>query len=135
MALTAHDKQAQQEWFRLPVSETEQRFDTDQHRGLGAPEVARRQGYYGTNEIGEERKRSPLKMFLKQFTDFMILVLIAAAIISGVIGEAIDTYAILAIIILNGVIGFVANHNCFAGGVTNLAIGSENISIIKYKNR
>ena len=49
-------------------------------------------------------------MFLDQFKDFMILVLIAAAIISGVIGEASDTIAIIVIVVLNAVIGFVQEY-------------------------
>jgi Ca2+-transporting ATPase len=46
-------------------------------------------------------------MFLDQFTDFMILVLIAAAVVSGIIGEPLDSLAIVVIVLLNGVIGFV----------------------------
>ncbi|MEE9203492.1 MAG: calcium-translocating P-type ATPase, PMCA-type, partial [Nitrospirales bacterium] len=70
----------------------------------------RRAAEYGPNEIREHRARSPWRMFFDQFTDFMILVLIAAAIVSGIIGELVDTIAILIIVLLNGLLGFVQEY-------------------------
>jgi len=60
--------------------------------------------------LAEARGRTPLAMLLGQFRDFMILVLLAAAVISGLIGEAKDTVAIIAIVALNAVIGFVQEY-------------------------
>ena len=76
-------------------------------RGISAEEARRRLATHGPNVIAGGRRRSPLRMFLDQFTDFMILVLLAAAVVSGLIGEAKDTIAIMAIVVLNAVIGFV----------------------------
>ena len=75
-------------------------------QGLSAEEVERRLQEYGPNELQEKKKKTLFRMFLDQFTDFMILVLIGAAIISGVIGEAKDTIAIVVIVVLNAVLGF-----------------------------
>jgi len=61
----------------------------------------------GPNEIAEYKKKTVWQMLLHQFADFMILVLIGAAIIAGAIGDATDTIVILIIIILNAIIGFV----------------------------
>ena len=94
-------------WYQLPALEAAQRLRTDPDQGLGENEVSQRREYFGTNEIREGRRRGPLSMLFGQFTDFMILVLIAAAIISGLIGDVVDTIVILAIVILNAVIGFV----------------------------
>jgi P-type Ca2+ transporter type 2C len=74
---------------------------------LGEAEALRRVQVCGPNEIQEARRRSPLRMFLDQFADFMILVLIAAGIIAGLIGDPQDTVAIVVIVLLNAVIGFV----------------------------
>jgi magnesium-transporting ATPase (P-type) len=74
---------------------------------LSAGEVRNRLAAYGPNVLAEGRRRSPWRMFVDQFKDFMILVLLVAAVISGLIGEAIDTIAIIAIVILNAVIGFI----------------------------
>ncbi|MHB1452222.1 MAG: cation-translocating P-type ATPase [Coriobacteriia bacterium] len=75
--------------------------------GLTAAEVARRQEAVGPNELPEGEKRTIPAMVLDQFKDFLILLLLGAAVISGILGEAADTIAILVIVILNAVIGVV----------------------------
>jgi len=105
-----HSKNSAVDWHRLSVDATEKQLGTDQRRGLSKPQASRLQEQFGANDIREGRRRHPLVMFLSQFTDFMILVLIAAAIISGVVGELLDTLVIMGIIVLNGVIGFVQEY-------------------------
>jgi Ca2+-transporting ATPase len=78
--------------------------------GLRSEEAGNRLAKYGRNELTEKRKRSLLAKFLDQFRDFMILVLIAAAVVSGFVGELADTVAILVIVILNAIIGFVQEY-------------------------
>jgi Ca2+-transporting ATPase len=78
--------------------------------GLSKQEAAERLTKNGLNVLQEQKKRSIFKMIISQFTDFMILVLIAAAVISGIIGEISDTYVILFIVVLNAVIGFVQEY-------------------------
>lgn len=79
-------------------------------QGLSSEEVERRLSKYGPNELEEKKKRSLVLMFLDQFRDFMIMVLLVAAIISGFIGEIVDTIAIVVIVVLNAVIGFVQEY-------------------------
>jgi len=88
---------------------TEQVFrDTkSSDQGLSSKESARILLEKGPNELVEKAKRTLLMMFLDQFKDFMIIVLIAAAVIAGLTGDAADTIAIIVIVILNAVIGFV----------------------------
>ena len=97
-------------WHQLPTDEIARRLGVDPHAGLTGDEVRRRRERYGANEIREGRRRGPLAMFLGQFTDFMILVLIGAAIVSGMIGDVVDTLVIVAIVVLNAVIGFVQEY-------------------------
>ena len=97
-------------WYQLPAEEAARRLRTDLHAGLSEDEVRERRERYGANEIREGVRRGPLAMFLGQFTDFMILVLIGAAIVSGMIGDVVDTLAIVAIVVLNAVIGFVQEY-------------------------
>jgi len=78
--------------------------------GLTSFEATRRLDRYGPNELIETKRTSLLMMFLNQFRDFMILVLIAAALIAGFIGEPSDTIAIVIIVILNAIIGFVQEY-------------------------
>ncbi|MCI0469431.1 MAG: HAD-IC family P-type ATPase, partial [Nitrospirae bacterium] len=79
-------------------------------QGISKEEAHKRLAEYGPNELIEKKKKTPFMMFLDQFKDFMILVLIAAAIISGIIGEPSDTIAIVVIVVLNAVIGFVQEY-------------------------
>jgi len=79
-------------------------------QGLSEDEVRKRLETYGFNELKEKKKKTPFMMFLDQFKDFMILVLIAAALISGIIGELSDTIAIVIIVVLNAIIGFVQEY-------------------------
>ncbi|MBI5100147.1 MAG: cation-translocating P-type ATPase [Nitrospirae bacterium] len=80
------------------------------YNGLSSEEAVRRLGEYGPNELKEKKKKTTLMMFVDQFKDFMILVLIVAAVISGFIGEMSDTIAIIVIVVLNAVIGFIQEY-------------------------
>ncbi|MEO8413213.1 MAG: cation-translocating P-type ATPase [Ginsengibacter sp.] len=79
-------------------------------KGLPRSEVLDRLEKYGPNEITGVKKRSAWLMFIGQFKDFMILVLIAAAIVSGFLSDITDTIVILSIVILNAVVGFVQEY-------------------------
>ena len=94
-------------WHRMTPEDVLQRLQTNTDSGLSDTQVQQRRALHGSNVIPEGRQRSPARMLLDQFTDFMILVLIVAAAISGLIGDVTDTYVILAIILLNALIGFV----------------------------
>ena len=78
--------------------------------GLSLDAASERLREYGPNELTEKAKKTAFMMFLDQFRDFMILVLIAAAVISGFIGEVSDTIAIIVIVVLNAVIGFIQEY-------------------------
>lgn len=79
-------------------------------QGLSDKEARERLAAFGPNEIETKKAKTLLSLFIDQFRDFMIIVLIVAAIISGFIGEIADTIAILVILILNAVIGFVQEY-------------------------
>lgn len=78
--------------------------------GISENEAAKRLHRYGPNELEEKKKRTPLIMLLDQFKDFMIVILIGAAVVAGIIGEITDTLVILAIVIANAVIGFIQEY-------------------------
>jgi Ca2+-transporting ATPase len=94
-------------WHRLDSETAAARLDTDLSKGLASPAAAERLQQVGPNVLQEAVRRSQLVMLASQFTDFMIVVLIAAAVIAGVIGEPQDAIAIVVIVFLNGIIGFV----------------------------
>ena len=97
-------------WHTLSAAETAQRLESDLQSGLSASDAAKRLAQFGANELEEKRARSPWRMLLDQFSDFMIIVLIVAAIIYGIVGDLGDTIAIVVIVILNAVIGFIQEY-------------------------
>lgn len=96
-------------WHGLDVDAVLKELDATDG-GLGAEDARRRLARHGPNDLVETARRTWWMMLLDQFRDFMILVLIAAAIISGVIGEATDTIAIVVIVLLNAALGFVQEY-------------------------
>ena len=94
-------------WHVATPQEAAVRLETSADAGLAPAEAERRIAEHGRNELREQARRSLLRMFAGQFTDFMIVLLLAAAVISGFIGEVEDAAAIVAIVVLNAVIGFV----------------------------
>ncbi|MEH6940513.1 cation-translocating P-type ATPase [Bacillus sp. JJ722] len=94
----------------MDKAELESTLKTNVQSGLGEEEVERRLQESGLNELQEGEKRSALLMFFSQFKDFMILVLLAATLISGLLGEYIDAIAIIAIVVINAIMGFVQEH-------------------------
>ena len=97
-------------WHLLSPSDVATHLSVDPDTGLTSGEAARRIAHYGLNEIRERPPRPLWRMLLDQFTDFMILVLIGAAIVSGIVGEPPDAIAIVVIVLLNGAIGFVQEY-------------------------
>ena len=80
---------------------------TDANAGLSAGEAAERLARYGRNELAQAPREPWWTRLGRQFNDLLIWILIAAALISGVLGEWLDAIAILAIVVLNGILGFV----------------------------
>jgi Ca2+-transporting ATPase len=97
-------------WHCEPAASALERLGSSAATGLGAAEAEARLRRHGPNAIREAARRSPWRMLLDQFADFMIIVLMAAAVVSGLIGEAEDTLAIVTIVVLNAVIGFVQEY-------------------------
>src|SRR5690242_4217820 len=83
---------------------------SDRDRGLTSDEARARLARHGPNVLEEKPARTVLRIVVAQFTDFMILVLIAAAVISAFLGDVTDTLMILAIVIINGIIGAVQEY-------------------------
>ena len=92
-------------WHTLGCDAVSARAGSDQLRGLSEADAAARLARDGRNVIREGPPRSKLGMLFAQFKDFMILLLIAAAIVSGLIGDIEDTIVILAIVVLNAAVG------------------------------
>lgn len=96
-------------YCNLSISETEQKLSSTID-GLKKEEVLVRQKKYGPNELQEKKKIPVWLQFLHQFRDFMIIILIVAAVLSGMMGDMTDTVIILVIVLLNAIVGFVQEY-------------------------
>ena len=91
-------------WFNKEVEEIEKELETHKEKGLKEEQIARIREQKGYNELQAGKKKTLLQRFLDQFKDFSIIVLIIAAIVSGVVGvqqgEGITDTIIILIVVL-----------------------------------
>ncbi len=100
----------ERKWHALEPAAALEVLKSDLNQGLTDTEAKSRLGVYGPNEIEETKKISPWKLLLSQFKETLILILIAAAVISILIGEAIDSAVILAIVLASAGLGFYQEY-------------------------
>jgi Ca2+-transporting ATPase len=96
-------------WHELPVADALKALKTSSS-GLSTTEAEQRLSLNGENVIATHKSDSALVIFLRQFKDFMILLLIAAAAVSGAIGDWTDTLVIGAVLLLNAMIGLIQEY-------------------------
>jgi Ca2+-transporting ATPase len=100
------DKPDSPPWHAMLVDAVAVRLDADPGDGLSDAAVRERRARYGDNRLTEQPGRSPWRVFLDQFRSLLILVLIAAAVLAGTIGDLKDALVILAVVIFNALLGF-----------------------------
>ncbi|MBM7618930.1 Ca2+-transporting ATPase [Bacillus tianshenii] len=93
-------------WHEMRTEEVVEKINSNVKNGLSESEAKNRLLQFGANELQEAERPNAFLVFLEQFKDFMVVVLLAATLISGLLGEYIDAVAIIAIVIINGVLGF-----------------------------
>ncbi|HPE16038.1 MAG TPA: HAD-IC family P-type ATPase, partial [Oscillospiraceae bacterium] len=93
-------------WHSVDTEELRALLETNEG-GLSREEAARRLEENGPNRLEEGKKRGMLSIFVSQFKDFMIWVLLAAALISGFLGEWVDTGIILTVVVINAIMGTI----------------------------
>jgi len=97
-------------WWQESIEQVVTSLDGNLSFGLTTPEAAARSAKYGANRLEEKKGPSPLSIFVGQFRDFIVLVLIGAALVSGFLQEWVDAIAIVAIVILNAFLGFIQEY-------------------------
>jgi Ca2+-transporting ATPase len=97
-------------WWHLDIEDAARALETDLASGLAAAEVTARRARFGPNVLQEKRGRGPWPIFFDQFKDFIVWVLAGAALVSGFLQEWVDAAAIIAILILNAVLGFIQEY-------------------------
>ncbi len=118
-------------WHVHSVESTVDTLGTDLDRGLTQSEARERLLTFGENALKETRRRSLLRMLLSQFTDFMVLVLIGAALIAGFLGELENTIAIVVIVILNAALGFAQEYRAERAMAALKALATPSAKVLR----
>jgi len=118
-------------WWHLATEAVAQKLQTDPKTGLSSSAAAAKLAAIGPNELQEKKGRGPLAIFFDQFKSLMIGVLIAAALISGVLKEWVDAAAILAIVILNAILGLVQEYRAEKSLAALRKLSAPNSKVIR----
>src|SRR5262249_37206204 len=94
-------------WHAVAADDVVRRLDTNTGRGLDAAEASRRLAKYGPNRLPEGKKQGPLMRFLLQFNNILVYVLLAAGFVKLMIGLWLDAAIILAVVVINALLGFI----------------------------
>jgi Ca2+-transporting ATPase len=97
-------------WHAVSSERVLEELGSDPHRGLAAAEVERRQQKFGLNELKKEEKASPIALFISQFKNWLIIILLAAIGLSMLVGEVLDAIMIAVIVLLSALLGFFQEY-------------------------
>ena len=103
-------KQDPKQYADLSSEEVLEKLSVNADRGLDTEEVKKRKERYGPNELPKKERTGPVKLFLKQFKDFLILILFIAAGISFYVDHMSNVYIILGVILFNAIMGFIQEY-------------------------
>ena len=120
-------------WHQYSATDTYARLAT-RREGLLHDEAQRRRLHYGANVHDDAPPRRPLLILAAQFTDFMVLMLLAAAVIAGVIGNLTDTLVIVAIVALNATLGFVQEFRAERAVAALKALAAPSATVMRSGN-
>lgn len=117
-------------WHQMSVGATLAALGT-QCAGLDAAEASRRLQAYGANTVREKRRRTAVELFGRQFTDSMVVVLMVAAVVSGLIGDAQDAVTIVAVLVLNAVVGFIQEYRAERAMEALAAMAASTATVVR----
>lgn len=117
-------------WHTISLSEISKTLNTSPE-GLGQGSVEKRIAEYGKNEIDDKIKKNIWQIIWHQISDFMIVILIVAAIISGIAGDLTDTIIILCIIVLNAIVGFIQEYRAERAMLALKKMTSSQASVLR----
>jgi len=101
---------AQLPWHSMEMASLLGELDADPQRGLAAEEAQRRLEIYGYNELAAEEKTSPYTLFINQFKNTLIIILLVATVLSALVGELVDAGIIVVIVLFCAVLGFIQEY-------------------------
>ncbi|MBI2851698.1 MAG: calcium-transporting P-type ATPase, PMR1-type [Chloroflexi bacterium] len=120
-------------WHELEAQEVLSVLNSSRH-GLTAAEAARRLAEFGPNELVEKRKVSPWMIFLEQFKNFLIIILLFALVLSAVMGEVADAIVIFIIVLFAAILGFVQEYRAEKAMAALKRMASPTASVLRDGN-
>ena len=108
--MTGQKEKSSDKYFHMPAEEILDALQADEEKGLSDAEVKKRRKKHGPNRLPKKEKTGPIKLFLKQFKDFLILILFLAAGISVYAGQMANAWIILGVILFNATMGFIQEY-------------------------
>ena len=99
-----------QRWYSKTAQDSAKALESDVTGGLSAAEAQKRLEQFGSNQLEEKKGINPWAIFFEQFKDLIIWILIGAALVSGFLQEWVDALAIIAIVIVNAILGFIQEY-------------------------
>src|SRR4051812_9121839 len=100
-------------------------------KGLTSDEVKKKREQYGFNELAEGKRKSTVQVFFEQFKDFLVIILIIAALISAFLGEIESTFVIMVVVILNAILGTVQHVKAEQSLNSLKALSSPNAKVLR----
>lgn len=117
-------------WYQMKKNEIMQGLST-REEGLKESEVNRQRENYGKNELPDTEKKNVFLLFLEQFKDFLVIILIMAAVISGILGDLESTIVILVVITMNAILGTIQNIKAEQSLDSLKQLSSPNAKVIR----
>jgi Ca2+-transporting ATPase len=124
-----------QEFYKLTAEDAVILLQSDLKNGLGQAEAGKRLLETGPNQLQEKKGISPFGIFLEQFNDFIIWILIGASLVSGFLQEWVDAFAIIAIVVLNAILGFIQEYRAEKSLAALKKLSSPNSKVIREGQR
>ncbi len=116
-------------WHQLPRNEVAELLESDADKGLDTFEISRRQTHFGPNRLTLKKGTSPLVLFLLQFHQPLVYILLAAAAITFALEEWVDSSVIFGVVLVNAVIGYVQESKALKA-IETLAHGMEGVAMV-----
>lgn len=118
------------DFFKMKTEEVLQDLKVT-NQGLTSEEVQKRREQFGYNELTEGKRKSTIQVFLEQFKDFLVIILMAAALISAFLGEIESTIVILVVLVLNAILGTVQHVKAEASLNSLKALSSPTAKVLR----
>ena len=117
-------------WYQLPANEVAELLESDEINGLEPVEVTRRQTQFGFNRLTLKKGTSPLVLFVLQFHQPLVYILLGAVVVTFALQEWVDSSVIFGVVLVNAVIGFIQESKALKA-IEALARSMEGVAMVK----